>query len=291
MRNLLLVAILALAASGCSADYKGERLFWKAEQLNAPIVKQPKEATPAQYAKAIDAFQQVVQIAPDTLWAPRAHMAIGKLYVLQIQYEKAREVYALVLQNYNQYKDLCLAARMARAKTYEAEQNWDEAIKVYRDIMDYHAWSQSGMEAPLYIARLYEQRKMTDEATAAYERAVKAYTKLIIGAPSPDLAIHVKGYLVIAYQRLTRWEDAVKTLEDLLSITTAQGMNRPLALMTLGAIYQTKLRDVDKAQSAYAALASEFPEHPLGKAAKAQLTRLGASVSPRTSPLAPATTR
>ena len=92
----------------------------------------------------------------------------------------------------------------------------------------------------------------------------------------------MKGYLVLAYKRLGQWNDATKILEELVNMPA--GTNRPLALLTLGAIYQTKLSNPEKAEAAYTKLVQEFPDHPFGKAAKAQLARMGVSVVPAQTP-------
>ena len=274
--QLLMVGFfLSFTLTGCSVDYAGERLFWKAQQLYVPLVKNAQTATPDQYANTFRAFEAVVKKTPGTIWAPRAHLAIGTLYVLQKQYSQARQAYALVLQNYNQYKELCLNARVGIAKTYEVEQHWPEAANAYREIAEYHPWSPVGLQAPLSIARLAEQGKVTEPAAQAYQRAAQTYIKLLVDAPNPELATQVKSALVLAYQRLGEWEQAVELLQELADIQT--GTNRPLVLMTLGAIYQAKLRNTGKAQAAYTKLAAEFPDHPFGKAAQAQLNQLGAT--------------
>ena len=287
--QLTFLLCLSLLLSGCSAAYNGERLFWKAQQINAPIVKSPQTAAPEQYAKAIQAFQLVAQKTPGTIWAARAHVAVGSLYALEKQYDQARQAYTLVLQNYNPYKDLCLGTRVAVAKTYEIEQNWDEAIKTYRDIAEYHPWTVPGLEALLYVPWLQAHHGSADEATKGYEWAVRQYTQLLLDAPNPETAIQVKARLVLAYQRLGQWDNVTKTLEELRE--TPGVTNRPLVLLTLGAVYQTKLSNPEKAEGAYTELVKEFPAHPFSKAAKAQLERMGVSAVPiPTVPQAPVAT-
>ena len=282
----LLASVLAAVLTGCSANYNGERLLWKAQQLSGPIAKNPSQATPEQFARSVSAYERVIVKAPGTVWAGQAQMSLGSLYAVQKRYSTAREAYALVVQNYNAHQHLCLSARLATAKTYELERNWHEAIRMYQEIADYHPWSVPGLEAPLFLAHLYEQLKETSEATKAYERAVRSYQKLIVDAPSPERATQVRSYLALAYQRLARWNEAIQTLEELTN--ASQGTNRPLVLMTLGVIYQTKLNNVAKAEAAYTKLMEEFPAHPLSQAAKAQLQHLGLVPAQIPSP-APAT--
>ena len=182
-----------LLAGGCSASYDGERFYWKALRDAAPIMKDSSRATPEQFVKAIARLEEVVQKAPGSVWAARAQLTLGALHAAQKKYRRAREAYALVLQNYPSYPVLCLAARLSIAKTHEIERNLDEAVKGYRAVIDYHPWTRLGLEAPLYIAKLYEARQQSGRARNAYERAAQHYTKLIPQAPKPAMAIRVKG--------------------------------------------------------------------------------------------------
>lgn len=262
----------AVMASGCSASYHGERLYWQATRVITPLLKDPSQVTPEQWAKAIARLEQVVEKVPGSMWAARAQLTQGSIYAAQKQYRRAREAYALVLQNYSSYPMLCLSARIGTAKTHEIEQNFNEAIKGYRAVIDYHPWTRMGLEAPLYIAKLYEARHQSGRARNAYERAVQHYTKLIPQAPNPAMAIQVKGYLAVMHQQLGEWSDAIKMLEELAQ--TPEGVNRPFVLLTLGSIYHAKMHNLQRAQEIYATLSQEFPEHPFGKAATAQLARL-----------------
>jgi tetratricopeptide (TPR) repeat protein len=284
VRNGLVAAVAGLALGGCSESYRGERLFWKARQVSAPITQDPEKATPEQYEAAARAFQRIVQKTPGTVWAARAQLTTGSLYAAGKQYEKAREHYQLVLQNYHQYTEFVLNARLSIAKTYELEQNIDEAINIYDEISELHPWSQIGQAAPLYVAYAYEQQGRKEEATRAYERAVRTFTKRIPDAPNPELQAKVRGFLAHTYQRLGDWDEAVRTLEGL--IAEPGGVNRPLVLLTLGAIYETKLSDRAKARTLYEQLVQEFPEHPLGNVARTQIEKLFGGVG-EASPAAP----
>jgi len=276
----------ALFSAGCSASYNGERLFWKAQHVSHDIIKDPTHATPEQLAKAIQAYELVTRKTPQTVWAAQAYVSIGSFYAIGKQYDKARDAYRMLLQNYAQYQELCERARLAIAMTFEAEQKWDDANKAYYEVADYHPWTKLGLEAPLYVAVSHQKRQEAEKATRAYERAVRIYLKLLPNAPNPEMAAQVKAYLSLAYQHLEEWEQAARLLEELLPIAKPEG--RPLILMTIGSIYEKKLHDPRKAQEVYTKLATEFPDHPFGKAAKTQLGQLGVSVPP-VNPSIPAT--
>lgn len=269
----LLMAACVMAA-GCSESYRAERLFWKAQHQHEAVLKNPSAATPEQFHAAVQSFSSLIDQAPGSNLAGRAQLMIGTLYTTRKEFDSARKAYGLVIQNYNRYGDLPLRARLSIAKTYEAEGKWHEAVGMYKDVTEYHAWSRLGLETPLYVAAGYEQRKQPAEATAAYERAVRLYGKMVPDAPNPDLAMQVKGYLTLAYQRLGQWDKAIALLEELAAADKG-GVNRPLVLLTLGSIYETKVNNPAKADSWYARLLEDFPEHPLGKVAQTQREKLG----------------
>lgn len=277
----LLSSIVALLfVSGCSEAYNAEKLYWKAKQFHKPIIANLEAATPEQYEAAITAYDLVVEETPGTNWAAQSHLAVGSLYALQKKYVKSRDAYGLVLQNYNNYKELCLRSRFSIAKTYEIEKNWDAALKMYQDIATNHTWSLMGLQVPMYVAAIHESRQETKEAKRSYEKAVRTYVKLIPQAPTAAVASQIKGYLALSYQRLGDWDKAVKTLEELASIRTGGTTNRPLVLLTLGSIYSEKVKDSLKAKVVYSRLLEEFPDHPFGKVARAQLERFGVNLPP-----------
>jgi tetratricopeptide (TPR) repeat protein len=129
-----------------------------------------------------------------------------------------------------------------------------------------------GLEAPLYVAAGHKKRQQDELAAAAYQGAIRRYTKLIPDLPTPEAALTVKGYLVLAYQQLGEWDNAVALLEEMEA--APQQVNRPMVLLSLGSIYQAKRGDNAKAHEIYTKLAEEFPDHPFGKIAKARLRPL-----------------
>lgn len=277
-RHVLGVLIAVVLASGCSADYRAERLYWQAEQAAAPVLKNPAAATSEQIGAAQAAYAQVIARTPGTFWAARAQGRIATLFALQQRWDQARQAYEVLVRNYVHHAQLVLWARQAIARTYETQERWPEAVATYEELMRAHPWSQAALETPLYIARGYEERDQKDKAREAYETATGRYIQWAAKAPTPEMVIAIKHYLTITYQRLERWDDAVSVLQELAEI--AEDTNRPLTLVTLGAVYQEKLHDPAKAQAAYVRLIETFPQHPLTKVAREQLEKLPAPQTP-----------
>jgi len=271
---LIMVALIGvLTLTGCSESYSGERLFWQAQQVSAPIAEDPDAATPEQFDDARARYQEVINKSSGTTWAARSQVAIGSLYAVQRRFEKAREAYKLVLTNYHNYTDLALEARVGTARTLEAENKWDEAVKAYNELYEFHRWHRLGLEVPLYLAAGYQAQGQTDQARSALERALRLYSKMIPEAPTPELKVRVKGYIAQANMGLGQWQDAVTMFEEILK--EPEGANKPLTFMMLGAIYEQKLNDPAKAVAVYEQLIAETTdEHPLRKPALQRLEAL-----------------
>lgn len=288
VRVLLLLGLGcgALTTVGCSENYQGERLFWKAEQIAKPILAAKDAPSGPQVTRAVAALTRVIRESPETSWAPRAHLLIGTLQLKQRHFNDARQAFQYILQNYSQYRELCQQARAIIAKSFEGEQRWPEAQAMYWELAEYHPLSRLGLEAPLYVAAVLQRRGETAAAVKARERAIKHYLKLIQDAPNPEIATAVKSFLVLGYQQAARWTEAVAVLEEL---TRAPGtaVNRPLILITLASIYQLKLEQPDKARAVYLDLSAEFPDHPFVKVAKAQIDRIDHPDRVFTQPSAP----
>ncbi len=266
---------LILATSGCSNAYNGERLYWKAQQLYLPIGQDRANRTPERIAKVIRAYEVVIKRVPHTVWAARAHVVIASLDIMQQQHEQGRQAYAKILKDYSQFPDLCVVARYAIARSFEAQGKWEEAARAYQELADSHPWTTTGLQAPLYVANGYATRRQPEAATSASERAVNFYTKLIPNAPSPALMLQAKGYLAVALDQLGKWEEAAALLEELRQ--RPDSMNRPLVLLALGIIYQRQVGSREHAKALYTELIDQFPAHRLAQIAKEKLTQLEAS--------------
>lgn len=275
----VLVFFCVSVLTGCSAQYQGERLYWKAQQFRASLGDDPFQVTAEQFAEAIEKYEQVVRVAPVSEWAGRSRIAAGSLYAVQGKYPAAREAYGQVLLNLPPASELALEARIATAKTYEVQGQWDEAIRLYEEIAEYHPWKRSGLGSLLYIAQIHKRQGRDGKALEAYEQALKRYEKLIFKAPNERVARGVQTYVALAYQQLGRWGEAVAVYEQLAR--SPEGVNRPLLLLKIGTIYEKALQAPEKAGRAYALVLGGYPEHPFGKVAKRHLERIQAASGER----------
>lgn len=262
-----------LLLAGCSSDYNGERLYWKAEKVNATIAKDPAKASPEAVEKVIRAFERVIREAPGTLSAARAQFTIGSLHLIRGENARALEAYQQVARSHSQYRSLDFAARMAMAKIYEKQGQREALMSLYGEIAEAYPLTPLGLQAPLAVAEELQRQGKSEQAQAAYRLAITHYTGIIAKAPTEGLALRVKGHLSVAYQRLGEWSEAARMLEALAQ-AQGQGVDRPAVLLALGSLYADRLHQTEQAKKTYQELLGQFPGHPLAGLARKNLEKL-----------------
>ena len=276
------VLMTAMAGTGCSLEYEGERLTWKAKQAYAAVLQHPAEAPAARMAETMAAYESIAERTRGTVWAAQAHMTIAGLHAARGELAQARERYVRLIREYDQFAPLCLQARLALARSLESDARWDEAIRLYEELPVRHPWTMPAMESPIYVAGLYERQGRKQDAARAYTDAIALYLTWVAQAPTQELVATAKGYLALAYDRRGDWRSAIKTLEALAEDPAAA--NRPFVLMSLASMYEGRAEDPARARRAYSELVTEFGDHPLAKEAKVRLEHLGIGIVPSEAP-------
>lgn len=283
----LLGALIAFAASGCSPEYSAERMYWHAQRAAEPVSKDPLNATPQQASRAIEGFQAVVDRAGGTSSAARAQFAIGSLHMMRQEYALARDAYKLAIRNYGQYRQFAYAARIALIKAYQALNDRSGALAAYKEIISEHPWTAIGIEAPLLLAESARRQGAAQEAEANLRAAAAHYQRLAGHAPSKEADLRIRGQLLSTYQRLGEWDKAVEILEDLSR--EKDGVNRPMVLLTMAALYETQLHRQGQARAIYQQLVKDYADQPAGQEAARRLEGLSlAGKIPESAEAAPA---
>ena len=266
-RNMFvwLVVCGGLMGPGCGRDSErvGAQLFSKATLAHAATLKEPHHASPEQIENAIQEFSGVIQRARGTVWAANAIETVGVLYLARGDSARAREVLTSLCREYDHYAGACMMSLVHIGRSYEAEQNWEEAERTYTDIDAHHPWTPVWMEAPLYTAQMHARRGDPVRATAAYQRAVAVYQERVRRTIDPERIAKLNAFMVTAYEALGQWDRAAATLEEMLAMS--EGVDRPQTLMKLGTMYEQRLGHPERADAVFEKLIAEFPDHPLAK--------------------------
>lgn len=246
--------------------------MWHAQQRAQAVMDDPAGAAEEQAVAAMAALEQVISKARGSRAAAQAQLALGSIAARRNQLAQAREAYETAVRNHSQFPDLAYAARAALLTIYAAQHDQAALIAMYRELMVSQPWSGAGLDAPLAIARAVAQRHSAEEASAAYQAAVKHYEKLINEAPSMAQVLLAKGQMVAAYEGLGQWERAMALLKELAA--AERGVNRPVVLLKMAQLHETRFGEMEQAKALYRQVIDGYAGQPAAWAAAQALARL-----------------
>ena len=273
----ILLTSLVLFSIGCSRDYQAERELWKVEKSAQDVLAHPSAVDEARFDQLVRRVRDLAERFRGSQAAARAWFGLGQLYAARKNFSGSQEAFRQLIENYSDQPMLVIKAYVATAKLYEIQQKWPEAEAAYRQLFAYAPWSMDGMKVPLYVAQVKSEGDKK-EPSAAYKEAVDIYKRLSQEAPQAPLELQVKRYLAVALEQSGDWREAVRILEALKQ--NVDGVDRAGVLFELAMLYHNRQGDPQQAANMLRTLADEFPEHPLGKAAAAQLARMNLKKSP-----------
>ena len=175
-----------------------------------------------EYPLALQYFQRAVALHPEFA---KAHAAIGTVHLQRGDFSASEKALTRALD----ITPGLMQAESNLALLYTKTERFDDAIRVYRDLIRKHPES---LQVWLGIASAYQKADRFEEAIEAYRECLKR---------SPNL-IAVMTNLASCYEAVKQESEAIRYYNAAL----AQESNLPMANGNLGAIYQ-KQGELDKA--------------------------------------------
>ena len=228
--------------------------------------------------KALDVFHRIIQKYPHDKNLGQVYLGIGGIYLAQKYYDKARDAFQSVLNNYRNDRNSCLQAQISIARTHELENNWNKALNEYNWAVENYPNTLASLEIPLYIAAYYQKGQQRDLARAAFENAIKQYQQVMDRNPETVLATIALDYIAACYTGLEKWQEASETLQSL----TKQELPGPKLVDTylkLGTIYEEKLNEKEKAFEVYSTLLQKYPQLPNAQSLNEKTAKLQQDIS------------
>lgn len=264
----ILVGVFVLfSLLSINSDYAIEQMAWKVQKEYMDILKDPKVIPEQTFDDVIKGYQKIITRYPDSGLTQGIRMLVAHVYYLKKDYETSRTKFNEVVDLYPDNKELQAEALGAVGRTYEAQDNWPGARKVYDRIMAEYTLTRTGLGIPIYIANHYKEANDYQKTMDAYERAITHYNTLT--AQNPDSAVEYNAlrYLSNCYLEQKRWKDAVEALGR---IATKYGRPEYMNIRTLDTILKTvntvsvyQLKDYELPLSIYQGIINENPDHPL----------------------------
>lgn len=249
-----------------NSDYAVEQMAWKVQREYMDILKDPKVVPEQTFNKVIRDYQKIIERYPDSKLTPVIRMLVGNLYHVKKDYETSREKFNEVIKLYPQNRELQAQALSAIGRTYEAQDNWPGARKVYDRIVADHALTRTGLGVPIYIANHYKAQNDYQKAMDAYDRAITHYNTLAAQNPDSPAEYNSLRYLSNCYLDQKRWKEAAEILGK---ITNKYGRPEYMNIRTLDTILKTintvsvyQLKDYELPLQIYQDIITKDPNHP-----------------------------
>lgn len=270
IRKALLACLIMsdLVLAGCSQDtYSIEREYYRVQHKAGSIMKNPDAAPPNEIKRVVDTLLTFTQKYPKTNVALDAEFTIVRLYTVKKFFHEARDQIEKIINKYSDSKVICAEAVFMRGLTYEAQDDWNSAIKEYQyNILTYPETAR-GLEAPLYIASHYKKKFQPDKMVDALNKAVAHYKELSHQSTGTQFGLQARLLVARCYMELKDWNKAIDVLNGV--IEDYKDKVRPDAmLLDIANIYYTQLKDPAKAKEFLAGVIKDYPKSPNSSLAK-----------------------
>jgi TolA-binding protein len=285
-RRLVLIFLFAfyvLALFGCYGTYDAERDFWLANRKYERLIKKVNAAATAEDRQevisqeagdVIIALRNVTLSYPSWPFTSQAMLLIANVYVLEGRLDKAIMEYEEIIKEFPHMQEQSASAILALASIYKDEGDWDKARQLYQQVINEYLETQSGIMAPLQVARYYKSRAMNQEAEAAYGQAINTYKTVIREKYDEPYSAAALEQLMNVYSDLGKWEEALEYLHKIAN----EYPDSPLALQAMlitGTIYEVQLNDRDKAFEIYSEMVEKYPQSPIVERIRERLKLYG----------------
>ncbi|MFH1783835.1 MAG: tetratricopeptide repeat protein [bacterium] len=275
MRKLFILIFIAMifSVSGCGDQYPAEKLYWKANKYSESIFKNPKGTPQTQYNKAVRLFEKIKKKYPNLVQAKHAQFRVAELYMAKEDYPQAIKEFTEVLKKYPDDRMLASSAQFSIGNAYEKSDQWDKALKEYRKLFEDYHLTQTGLDAPIYIASYYDKNNKTAKAQEAYRQAVRDYKKVVSENPESQAAYIAHNHISSCYMALKEWDNAIAAFGDVME--KYPGSPRaPQAMVATATIYDTELENEKKAVELYKKFIEHYPKHGMVYVVKGRLEEL-----------------
>ncbi len=183
----------------------------------------------------------------------------GMIYYQRHTEEKASEMLAKAITQYQSLvkKD----PNIINPKEPSADE-YEKGLTAFKEIIDRYGTTGAGRAALLTYGDLCYRAKKYDEAVAAYEKALKAFS-----AGSSFHRVILNG-LAYAYEAKQDFENASKYYQ--MIVDDARGVMKDQALFNLGRMYE-KLGKTDQQMEVYKRIVAEYPDSMYFKLVKEKI--------------------
>ena len=200
---------------------------------------------------ALEGLQRIIEDFRDNydLYI-RIEYRIGHIYTEKQDYDNARKYFERVVLS--AHTELSPLAKFGIAQTQFAEKRFEDAIKIYQDVIDSYPESESAEDAHFYIGWAFDKLEKYDEAIIQLETAIEKY-------PHNEATQNNQFYVAQIYFKKNDADGAIQAYRKVADNTTFDYDARRSAQYWIGWIYEDT-DDVNQAVMEYKKLLKNFLE-------------------------------
>lgn len=267
---LLLFSLTLFFIFSCSNQekitlrYKIEKNLYKSERLRQVLFINLKAASPDDFKRVMDSYQQVVDLVSQAKapleeeiqdLAASAQLRIAELYLHQVKLDSALSTLQLILNNYPQSRSQNKNAFLGIAKIYEGMKDKERAVQTYHQLLENYPpiikKSQPDPDLftiPNHLIQLYSPQAEKAKREGEFGYALNYYQNLIQSYPHTQISFAATLSLARAYQIQGKWKESIGILE---TATDSTGQVPGSVLLQIGNIYYDELQDEKSAFSTF----------------------------------------
>ncbi len=263
--------------------YQKQEKYQKAIILYQKAIKKfPEETSKFQYligeiyreakdfSQALEAFRKLIKSYPESEEAPRAQLAIARIYGYRLgDYEKAFNEYQRLIDMYPQSRQVADAS-LGIGECYEYKGDYKKALAKYREIIERYPRSGADYDAGLKVdavtkgddykgvpLKLYTlEYKLWKESR--YQESIGVCREIVSRYPKSHLASSVQYYIGWIYQfELKNHKQAIKEYQRVLE-KYSKSHRASFAQYRIGECYKD-LERYDLADEAFEKVLKEYP--------------------------------
>ena len=266
---LLLIPVVVISVLNFKDDYSAEKAFWRINKQYLKIARDPGAIPDASFDLLIQRYENFLKRYQGSHLESMAEIFKGRVYVLKKDYNTAREIFEEVVDKYPNDARAATIAFKHINQIYAVEKDFDNIVKTYERIRERYPVSESGIRAPLDIARIYALQKKDKMKVDAIKAAVPYYNELMKSNPGLGAELLIMNFLSEAHFALGQWEKGVDILRDTLikfpdpKYMSIQRVKRVVSI--INAVSVGKLKNFDRPVEIYAEFIEKYPDHPFRK--------------------------
>lgn len=225
-----------------------QALVLKANIYNGPLNDE---------GKSIELYQEILARDPDSSIIGSTLLRLGAALCSQEQFEEGRRVLVDLKEAFARYPFLTSKAQLYYAQSFEAQNRWDRALSEFQWLMENHPYTEEAFRAALHIPEYFTRENDQKLADIWYDRAIDFFNRAIVNQQGRPVVIAAYTFLSDTYRRTEQWPEAMKTLDQIYSLTPTSRIGAK-ALYNAARVAYLELGDSTLSQSYLDRLYKEF---------------------------------